>query len=1084
MHSRLIATFIGLVATFAFAAPAFAGTIPTSFNDPRFNGNTSYAGGQFIPNNGTLANKDINDQSGNPAVYANGNSTIDTVRIIAREGPRCGGGNMTITNLWNEVGSTIANDHADGIQCYSPGGGTGTTMTITDSTFKETGTVIHTGIFSADDWRGNFVLNNVLFIGNGSSQFGLRITDDGGRHISMTNVYFAGSFANSAIQFDQVNGFPRLIADVWNNVRYATIDGSGNIIPGALISCSSTGIVCPSGGGDTTPPTAPSTLTATAVSSSQINLSWTASTDNVGVTGYQVFRGGTQVGTPTGTSFSDTGLTASTAYSYTVKAIDAAGNLSANSNTASATTQAGAPAPTATLSANPTSITSGQSSTLTWSSTNATSCTGSGFTASGTSGSTSVSPTVTTTYSISCTGAGGTSPAASATVTVTGGGGTSQPPTFVNEYETVWTTASPKTTASFSVQAGDILVASAMSEDGSITASISGGSLTWTQQQVVNASGYGWLSIWTATVDADKTMSVTFTRTAGSSNYGGNVYQFRNSSGIGASSKANVASGAPTLNLTTTQANSAIVVSNDDWTAKTTARTWRTIAGALTERSYATVSGAYTIYSGYHANAGAIGTYAVGLTAPTGQKYSIAAVEVKGSSGAPPPAPTATLSANPTSITSGQSSTLTWSSTNATSCTGTGFTASGTSGSTTVTPTVTTTYSITCTGAGGTSPAASATVTVTTSGPAWTNTPFTSQTGTFTALFEAVPTQNSEDTVIGLSPVSAAAFTDLAAIVRFSDTGVIDARNGGAYAAAATVAYAAGTSYHFREVVNVPAHTYSVYVTPQGGSETLLASDYAFRSEQAAATSLNYLSKYNTVGDAAVTNFSVSTTPPPTVVLTASPQSIGTGDSSTLSWSSTNASSCTGTNFSTGGATSGTVVVSPAASTVYTVSCTGLGGTGTNTITVTVGALSALPTISFPSGTFTWTTTDAVSCTASGGWTGSVGTSGSHTVSAPVSTTYVLTCTGGGTTVQRTITITTSETATVSSKFQSGQNVTTTSAVNVRSTPSTSGTLLGTQSTGAQGTVIGGPVQSNGYWWWQVDYATGPDGWSVENWLN
>ncbi|WP_371915717.1 galactose-binding domain-containing protein [Paenibacillus odorifer] len=67
-------------------------------------------------------------------------------------------------------------------------------------------------------------------------------------------------------------------------------------------------------------------------------MSWTASTDNVGVTGYRVFRGGVEVGAPTDTSFSDTGLTASTAYSYMVKAVDAAGNLSANSNTASATT--------------------------------------------------------------------------------------------------------------------------------------------------------------------------------------------------------------------------------------------------------------------------------------------------------------------------------------------------------------------------------------------------------------------------------------------------------------------------------------------------------------------------------------------------------------------------------------------------------------------------------------------------------------------------------------------------------------------------------------------------------------------------
>jgi hypothetical protein len=91
---------------------------------------------------------------------------------------------------------------------------------------------------------------------------------------------------------------------------------------------------------DTTPPSVPSGLTATAASSSQINLGWTASTDNVGVTGYKVFRGGTQIGTSTTTSFSDTGLPASTSFSYTVAAFDAAGNTSAQSASATATTLA------------------------------------------------------------------------------------------------------------------------------------------------------------------------------------------------------------------------------------------------------------------------------------------------------------------------------------------------------------------------------------------------------------------------------------------------------------------------------------------------------------------------------------------------------------------------------------------------------------------------------------------------------------------------------------------------------------------------------------------------------------------------
>lgn len=95
------------------------------------------------------------------------------------------------------------------------------------------------------------------------------------------------------------------------------------------------------GGSDTLAPSAPAGLTASAASASQVNLAWAASSDNVGVTGYRVYRAGVLVGSPAGLTFSDTGLAASTLYSYTVKATDAAGNLSGASNTASATTQAG-----------------------------------------------------------------------------------------------------------------------------------------------------------------------------------------------------------------------------------------------------------------------------------------------------------------------------------------------------------------------------------------------------------------------------------------------------------------------------------------------------------------------------------------------------------------------------------------------------------------------------------------------------------------------------------------------------------------------------------------------------------------------
>lgn len=92
---------------------------------------------------------------------------------------------------------------------------------------------------------------------------------------------------------------------------------------------------------DTTAPSTPTNLTATASSSTGAALTWTASTDNVGVTGYEVYRGAVKIGTTATTSYADSGLTAQTAYSYTVKAYDAAGNLSNASAAVSITTPAG-----------------------------------------------------------------------------------------------------------------------------------------------------------------------------------------------------------------------------------------------------------------------------------------------------------------------------------------------------------------------------------------------------------------------------------------------------------------------------------------------------------------------------------------------------------------------------------------------------------------------------------------------------------------------------------------------------------------------------------------------------------------------
>ncbi|MCF2874793.1 MULTISPECIES: M4 family metallopeptidase [unclassified Tenacibaculum] len=98
-------------------------------------------------------------------------------------------------------------------------------------------------------------------------------------------------------------------------------------------------VVIGAGQADTTAPTAPSSLAATNVAQTTLTLNWSASTDNVGVTGYDVYQGTTVIGsTTTATSYNVTGLTAATGYSFSVKAKDAAGNESAASNVVNVTT--------------------------------------------------------------------------------------------------------------------------------------------------------------------------------------------------------------------------------------------------------------------------------------------------------------------------------------------------------------------------------------------------------------------------------------------------------------------------------------------------------------------------------------------------------------------------------------------------------------------------------------------------------------------------------------------------------------------------------------------------------------------------
>ncbi len=321
-----------------------------------------------------------------------------------------------------------------------------------------------------------------------------------------------------------------------------------------------------------------------------------------------------------------------------------------------------------------------------------------------------------------------------------------------------------------------------------------------------------------------------------------------------------------------------------------------------------------------------------------------------------PTSPTVTLSISPPSITSGSSATISWTSTNATSCITSGFSGSGTSGSASVSPTTSTTYSVTCMGSEG-----SATGSATISEPL-TVTPATVQTPTVSLT--ASPTSITS----GGSSTLTWSSTNASSCVATGFTGT-------ATTGSATVSPTTST-------------TYSITCTGTGGSAT---------------------------GSATVSV--TATTPAPTVSLTASPTSITSGGSSTLTWSSTNASSCVATGF-TGTATTGSATVSPTTSTTYSITCTGTGGSATGSATVSVTATTPAPTVSLTasptsitsggSSTLTWSSTNASSCVATG-FTGTA-TTGSATVSPTTSTTYSITCTGtgGSATGSATVSVTTS----------------------------------------------------------------------------
>jgi hypothetical protein len=215
-------------------------------------------------------------------------------------------------------------------------------------------------------------------------------------------------------------------------------------------------------------------------------------------------------------------------------------------------------------------------------------------------------------------------------------------PTFVSETQTVFNTATtPKTTANISVNNGDVLIACGIIEGQASSTSdsinVTGGSLTWTKNQWVKVANNTYVLVASTTATSTTTITVTFTHVGNTSLwFGGDAFVFRDSNGIGASNKTN-STGAPSMSLTTTQTNSAIVYVSGDWSAQDgTSRTWNTInsitptAGNGLERLYFRDAAHYTAYIAYWSDVGGTGAKTLGLSAPGSQTYSIAAIEVKG----------------------------------------------------------------------------------------------------------------------------------------------------------------------------------------------------------------------------------------------------------------------------------------------------------------------------------------------------------------------------------------------------------------------------------------------------------------------
>lgn len=221
-----------LVVRSATPAPP-TGSIPLSYNDARFSANAA-SSAVSVPSGGTLSNKSITSSGGIASILTSGGATINNCRVASREALRIGGsGTFNVNGCYLEAVGT-GDDHADAVQCYSPG--SRGTITVKTSAIV-IGGASNAGFFIADNWvPATVTFENVAFIAKAGGQTGLKLHADTGGNItlSMKDVFFVGPFSNRAFTLLNYGG-GRVIINQWENVRNATIV-NGALVPGALIA--------------------------------------------------------------------------------------------------------------------------------------------------------------------------------------------------------------------------------------------------------------------------------------------------------------------------------------------------------------------------------------------------------------------------------------------------------------------------------------------------------------------------------------------------------------------------------------------------------------------------------------------------------------------------------------------------------------------------------------------------------------------------------------------------------------------------------------------------------------------------------